>query len=117
MDEYDGKTEFERIFRRIRKRVERARLEQARVQRELSDSLEQLRAEVSAARSEFERAIRRGRDPLPAARKYRDAWGAWPNVAPRRRRPPRGLDGGEPLPVEPRPKPTPLMGGAEAPID
>lgn len=34
----------------------------------------------------------------------------------RRKRPPRDL-GGEPAPVKPRPNPTPLMDGAEAPIE
>jgi hypothetical protein len=29
----------------------------------------------------------------------------------------RGLDGGEPVPASPRPKPLPLLGGAEAPLD
>ena len=29
----------------------------------------------------------------------------------------RGLDGGEPVPALPRPKPLPLLGGAEAPLD
>jgi hypothetical protein len=37
--------------------------------------------------------------------------------SPKRRRPRRRRPGGEPAPVKPRPNPTPLVDGAEAPLD
>lgn len=77
--------------------------------------IEQLRKEMDALRREFERAAQ-GIPALNAARRYRERFGDWPSS--RRRRPrPDDFEGGEPVPVKPRPKPTPLMDGAEAPID
>jgi hypothetical protein len=40
--------------------------------------------------------------------------GSFPQKPPRRR---RGKEGGETIPVEPSPKPLPLAGGAEAPLE
>ena len=99
-DSSDGRREFERM---------QARQEAA---------LERLRLEMEVAREEFGRAVERGLDPGLAAVKYRDRFGDWPEPKfPRKRRPPHGLDGGEPAPVKPRPNPKPLMDGAEAPIE
>lgn len=81
------------------------------------EALEQLRLEIEAAREEFERVVARGADPLKAALRYRDRFGDWPELKFRRKRRPRGFEGGEPVPVTPRPKPKPLMDGAEAPLD
>jgi hypothetical protein len=74
--------------------------------------LERMRIEMAAAQEEFVRAVEQGAEPLRAAMKYRDKFGSWPK--PRGRRKPGG---GEFAPVRPRPKPTPLVDGAEAPID
>jgi hypothetical protein len=72
---------------------------------------------MNAALEEFDRAIERGRGPLDAARKDRDIVGTWPKRVRWSQRRRRGFEGGEPVPVEPRPKPKPLMDGAEAPIE
>jgi hypothetical protein len=96
--------------------IERQRMEVERVRRELDAMMARLRAEMQAALEEFDRALERAADPLPAARTYRDRCGAWPLRKPNRR-PRRGSEGGEPIPVKPRPKPTPLVDGAEAPIE
>jgi hypothetical protein len=113
----DGRREFERMMARHKAAIDEARDEIDRVRHELDDRLERMRAEMNAVRDEIERAVRRGVDPFPAARTYRDRWGLWPEVSRRKRRPWRGFEGGDPLPVEPCPKPQPLIGGAEAPID
>jgi hypothetical protein len=90
--------ERERIRRENERRAMNERLARAGAEglEEARQKLERIQRSVEAARAEFERLGNR----------------------PKRRRPPRrGLEGGEPVPVTPRPKPTPLVGGAEAPID
>jgi hypothetical protein len=91
---------------------QRARLESDR--KAFDERMAKLRAEMKAAREEFARAV--GAEALNIARKYRERFGEWPTLKGRKR-PRRGLEGGEPVPVKPRPKPTPLVDGAEAPIE
>ena len=98
--------------REIEVERQRAQLEGERKERE---DMARLRADMDAAREEFARAV--GVEALNKARKYRDRFGEWPTLRGRKRRPRRGLEGGEPVPVKPRPKPTPLVDGAEAPIE
>jgi hypothetical protein len=113
----DSKRAFERMIARHKGEIDHARMEIERARRELDERLSQIRAEMNAAREAFDRAIELGAGSFEAARKYRDTWGEWPEFVRPKRRPRRGLEGGEPLPVEPRPKPKPLIDGAEAPID
>ena len=110
-----SRKEFERMRERHRAEIERALAELRRKREEFEAGMTALRAEMAAAQQEFERAVARGRGHLDAARKYRHVFGAWPKT--KRRRPRRGFEGGEPVPVEPRPKPKPLQDGAEAPIE
>jgi hypothetical protein len=112
-----SRREFEGMIARHKGEIEQVRREFDRVRRELDRRLASLRYEMDAAKAEVDRAIHRGLDPLPAALKYRGKWGEGPEILPRKRRPRRGLEGGDPVPVEPRPKPKPLMDGAEAPIE
>lgn len=98
------------------KRFDR-RLDLDRMREGHEGSLERLRLAMEAAREEFERAVARGIDPLKAALKYRERFGDWPEPKFRKKRRPRGFEGGEPVPVLPRPKPKPLMDGAEAPME
>lgn len=112
-----SRREFERMIARHKGEIEQARREFDRVKRELDKKLARLRSEMDAAKAEVDRAIRRGVDPLDAARRYSRLAGNWPEIIRRRRRPPRGFEGGEPVPVEPAPKPKPLIDGAEAPVE
>lgn len=117
-DRPHSRREFERMIARHKGEIEQARREFDRVKRELDKKLARLRSEMNAAKADVDRAIRRGVDPLDAARRYSHLAGNWPEMIRRKRRPPRrGLEGGEPVPVEPRPKPKPLIDGAEAPIE
>jgi chromosome segregation ATPase len=108
--------DFDRMRARHRAAIERERRELERERKDFEERMSQLRAEMEAARQEFEELVGQGLDALTAARKYRERFGEWPEIK-RRKRPPRRLEGGEPVPVRPRPKPTPLADGAEAPID
>ncbi|MGZ2412232.1 hypothetical protein ACUXST_001653 [Sphingomonas sp. F9_3S_D5_B_2] len=112
-----SRREFDRMFARHQGEIEQARREFDRIRRDLDGRLASLRFEMDTARAEIDRAIRRGLDPFDVALRYRDKWGQWPDMIRRKRRPPRGLEGGEPVPVEPRPKPKPLIDGAEAPVE
>jgi hypothetical protein len=111
----DRRRDFDRMQARHRAEIERQRAELKLERKEFEERMSRLRAEMEAARQEFEQAV--GVDALNAARKYRDICGAWPEIKGRKRGPRRDLDGGEPAPVKPRPKPTPLADGAEAPIE
>ena len=110
-----SREDFEGMVARHRRAIERECAELKRLRTERDERLARIRAELDAARAEYEKAIEQGLDAMEAARKYRDRFGAWPE--PKRRRPRRGWEGGEPAPVKPRPKPTPLVDGAEAPIE
>ena len=90
------------------------RNEMDRVRKQIDEQVDRLRAEMQAVRDKFERT--EGIESLNLAREYRERFGAWPHSKRHKRRP-RDFDGGEPAPVKPRPKPTPLMDGAEAPIE
>jgi predicted nuclease with TOPRIM domain len=113
-DRSERRREFDRMTARHRAEIERQRAELQRERKALDERMARLRAEMEAARDEFARAA--GVEALSLARKYRDRFGEWPVLKGRRRRR-RGFDGGEPAPVKPRPKPTPLVDGAEAPIE
>lgn len=86
-----------------------------------------MRAAADAARAEFAKARKQVQSEMKRARAKgtaeRDRPGAgfwWDFVRARpRRRPPHNPrnDGGEPAPVKPRPKPVPMQGGAEAPVE
>ena len=114
-----SREEFERMRERHRAEIDRA-LAEVREKREAVETrMAKLRAEMAAAREKFERALKRGEGAFEAAREYREKFGGWPEMTRRnkRRRPRRGMEGGEPVPVEPKPKPNPLIDGAEAPIE
>ena len=113
----DSRREFERMIARHKLEIDRARIEIDLARQVLDERLMRLRADMIAAREEFERATELGVEPFEAARKFRDSWGGWPEFMRRKRRPRRGFEGGDPVPVEPRPKPKPLIDGAEAPIE
>ena len=113
-DRSERRREFDRMTARHRLEIERRRAELQRERKDLDERMAKVRAEMEAAREEFARAT--GVDALNLARKYRDRFGEWP-VLKRRKRRRGGFDGGEPVPVKPRPKPTPLVDGAEAPIE
>ena len=110
-------------FEEARKEFDRAReehrLDMERARQAMSDAVAQARAEMDAARVEFMKAIEEARRHIEAARErmqgemYRRASGQ----EPRRRKPRRRRPGGEPAPVMPRPNPSPLQDGAEAPIE
>ena len=74
---------------------------------EIHDAITNAQAEMREARREFRKKIDRTRREV--ARLSRPA----PKQGKRRRRD----DGGELEPVTPKPKPKPLVGGAEAPIE
>lgn len=112
-----SREDFERMVARHAAAIEEQRSELAHRRRELEAGMERLRSEMATAREAFERAIENGGDAFRAARKYCERFGAWPPRKPRNGRRGRGMDGGDPAPVKPRPKPTPLMDGAEAPIE
>jgi hypothetical protein len=105
-----SKREFEHMVARHKLEIERAL-------RELDARMARIRSELDAAREEVEQALERGLEPILPARKFRDSWGNWPETLKRKRRPRRGFEGGDPVPVEPRPKPKPLLDGAEAPVE
>ena len=114
----DSRREFERMVLRHKGAIERAERSVRQVRLRLDTRLEVLRKERHLVQIEIKSAVDRGIDPLAIARKYRDRRGVWPEMPLRKRRR-RGddLDGGDPVPVEPRPNPKPLMDGAEAPVE
>ena len=114
-DRSERRREFDRMTAKHRAEIERQRAELQRERKALDERMAKLRAEMEAAREEFARAV--GVEALNAARKYRDRFGEWPTFNGRKPRSRRGFEGGEPVPVKPRPKPTPLVDGAEAPIE
>jgi hypothetical protein len=138
------KDEFERMRREIdaaieehREFVKAARRDlreaMAAARREMRETVEEINAQMRFAQAEFRAETERGRradDPFRdgfrsgTARKRRGGKGSWwdpflraHGQPPRPPRRPRKDDGGETEPVEPRPKPAPLQGGAEAPIE
>jgi hypothetical protein len=87
--------------------------------RALDTELARLRSEMAFALAEYRKAVRVGRDAaFEAARHYRTKFGAFPDSDKNgRKRPRRRPPGSAPAPVKPRPNPTPLVDGAEAPIE
>ena len=82
---------------------------------QLHAAMRPIMADLEAARREFDAMIREVHGDIEAPRDWTQL-GEWVS-RPKPRRPRRKPPGGEPLPVKPRPKPTPLMDGAEAPIE
>jgi hypothetical protein len=114
-----AKTQYEAEVARARakfqgdlSRLPRPRAPENTLARDLVERQEQDDAFL-AAKAEFEVELSRS---IKAARQERRNKEYQQRRRNRRRR--RGLDdGGEPVPVKPRPNPTPLMDGAEAPIE
>ena len=106
-----SKEEFDRMLARHRVEIEQAAEALRREFAEFEQRFAQVRAEMEQALSGFDR------NDFGAVRRFRERFGSLPNIKRRRRRRPRGFDGGDPVPVYPRPKPTPLTGGAEAPLE
>ena len=130
--------EFEQARRELEAAREEHRAFMASAQREMRETMQaaaremrqamqtagaEMRAAQAEFRAEMQRARREGQDVPPGSRSGRNRRTSWwdpflraqPNPRPPRR--PRKGPGGETEPVEPRPKPTPLQGGAEAPIE
>ena len=102
------------------------RMSEARA--EFRNVMEHGRAAFEAARAEFEREFAQSRSANTGA--DRPPSPPSPPRAPKAPKPPKPPEptgkgrtgpkpkrGGEPAPVEPKPRPTPLTGGAEAPIE
>jgi hypothetical protein len=111
---------YERIERELRRAFEK---HARRLAADLGRASEHLRAHLDQATSDLARIRRQHARMIEDVRRQpgdrrdwtsAEAWTRWPK-GPRkpRRKPP----GGEPAPVKPRPNPTPLVGGAEAPLD
>ena len=86
-----------------------------RVRREMESTMDRARRLVEDEQAGFIAMMEEAR-----RRMGRSDWSdpdKWTTPRKRRRRPPRKPRGTEPAPVKPRPKPTPLMDGAEAPIE
>ena len=106
---------FERALRSLHRALEgRHHLlgrELDRVRREMESTMDRARRLVEDEQAEFIAMMEEARRRMQAD---------WPGLStsPRKRprRRPRKPRGGEPAPVKPRPKPLPLMDGAEAPI-
>jgi hypothetical protein len=111
-DWFGSRREFDRMP--ARHELQSSEFDHARKQ--FQERMDGVWLTMDAAGSAFERAVGSGVGALLAARLLRDRFGAWP--LPRGGKElRRGLEGGEPVPVMPRPRPTPLMDGAEAPIE
>lgn len=123
---------FDEAAREFARSMERARHELARTMEEAKQHFEAAREEMqermAQARDEFAQVVGDGRAALQSARaEFEKEFAAararrkdLPIVEARRKRPPRKLrrpDEGEPSPVEPKPRPTTLSGGTEAPLD
>lgn len=106
--------DFGEEFRRAMEahaRIMREQMERARKQ--MHAAMQQAHEDFERARAEFEEMMAQARRDMAAGWSARDDG----KSAPKRRRPPRRPRGGEPAPVKPRPKPKPLVDGAEAPIE
>ena len=95
--------------------------------RRFEEAISQNRAELERARERGQAAFERARADMERDRQlarlaFEQAREEFLAMIDRRRivarrRPPRRPLGGEPAPVVPKPKPTPLQDGAEAPIE
>jgi hypothetical protein len=93
-----------------------------RIQEELEHALGQMRAAMNRAQADMDREAAEFEAMMAEARRQLRGSRDWTRAddwirRPKRRRPPTKPAGGEPAPVKPRPKPTPLVDGAEAPIE
>ena len=96
--------------------------------RDIREAMQVASAEIRAAHSEFRTEMEQQRRESgeqhrrPRGRGRKTNWWdpflrAKPSPPPRPPRRPRKGPGSEMEPVEPRPKPTPMQGGAEAPVE
>ena len=104
------KLSLEEHARRMRDEMEQAR-------ERIQSAMDRVRTEIERARADFERQMEEARERMRAGTPPRDDPVRAARPAPKRRRPPRKRPGGEPASVKPRPNPTPLTDGAEAPVD
>jgi hypothetical protein len=81
------------------------------------EDLKHAREELRARRAAAPRGARGWRQINPAQEQVERMIERVLKKPPKRRPRRKGYDGGEPVPVEPRPNPKPLMDGAEAPIE
>jgi hypothetical protein len=116
---------FEGVARELRRAIEEhGRLfseEMKRIQEQIQPAMESLKGEMERARAEFRRAIqnRQGQTADRSDRfdtRFKPVASRGANSPPKKR-PPRKPPGSATAPVKPRPKPTPLMDGAEAPVE
>jgi hypothetical protein len=121
-----AKREFEAEMARARAALEndlkRGRTEWAKMDpddaRRALEELKQARDELRAQRAAAPRGPRGARQIRSAQEHVDRLIERAVKLPPKRRRPRRDLDdGGLPAPVKPRPNPTPLVDGAEAPIE
>ena len=107
MTERDGEKEIRRRLAQAEARIEEAR---RRVESSLERAHERVEAAMDRARRQIDAAHRRHLQMIERARPNGQGkkW-TW-----NRRRPP---ERGEAVPAVPSPKPLPLSGGAEAPLD
>ena len=99
---------FEEERRRFEKAINQYRAELERARERGRAAFERARAEMERDRQQARLAFEQAREEFLAMIDKRRIV---------RRRPPRRPLGGEPAPVAPKPKPTPLQDGAEAPIE
>jgi hypothetical protein len=105
--------EFKRAMEAHARRLH-AEMERARDQ--IHAAMEQARADMDRERIQFEELLKEVRRQSEGSRDWSRPED-WVSPPKRRRRPRRKPPGGEPAPVKPRPNPTPLVDGAEAPIE
>ena len=123
---------FDEAAREFARVMERAREEMARTMEEAKRHFEATRAEMqdrmAEARDEFARVVGDGRAALQSAKSEFEKElaaatarrKALPTIEVKPKRPPRKFrrpNEGEPARVEPKPRPTTLSGGAEAPLE
>ena len=114
---------FEGIARELKRAMgEHAQLfrqEMERIRQQMDGAMGQMKEEMERARGELHRAMEGLRYKAPDL----PGWVDEPlkpgrsRASSKRKRPRRKPPGGEMAPVKPRPKPTPLKDGAEAPVD
>lgn len=100
---------FEEERRRFEEAINQYRAELERARERGRAAFERARVEMERDRQQARLAFEQAREEFLAMIDKRRIVG--------RRRPPRRPLGGEPAPVAPKPKPTPLQDGAEAPIE
>ena len=106
-----AKDPFKKLRRSMEQVREEFREEMDRARIEMEAAMDEARADMERAREEFEEAMRQAREAMGL--EHRDKGFHRRRGEPRR----RGPLGGEPAPVKPRPNPSPLTDGAEAPIE